>query len=455
MPASATLQVLGGALTVTGSKHLLNLNGLRVLLDCGLFQGIKSLRLKNREPLPVDPKTIDFLLLSHAHLDHCGYIPLLVKEGFKGRILMSPPTRDLTALILRDCAKIQEEDAANANRHGYSKHSPALPLYTSADVEKVLPFFETVEDEQWMSLNAQVRFRFVQNGHILGSCFIDLKNGDQRIVYSGDIGRSASDLLAPPKQLKEADVLIMESTYGGSLHDTKPALEQLAEVINDTIHRHGVLIIPSFAVGRAQELMLLINELKAKLQIPDVPVYLDSPMAADASDILRRYPHWHKLPDAACKEVFKDIHIVREFSETRKVIEQKGSKIVIAASGMLSGGRVLEYMKHLAGEKNNTILLTGYQAAGTRGRALKEGARELKMHGRYIGIKATVYEIASLSAHADQAEMMAWLKAFDKKPQQIILVHGEPQGMDVFRVKIKDEIKTEVVIPEQSQVVTI
>ena len=455
MPASATLQVLGGALTVTGSKHLLNLNGLRVLLDCGLFQGIKSLRLKNREPLPVDPKTIDFLLLSHAHLDHCGYIPLLVKEGFKGRILMSPPTRDLTALILRDCAKIQEEDAANANRHGYSKHSPALPLYTSADVEKVLPFFETVEDEQWMSLNAQVRFRFVQNGHILGSCFIDLKNGDQRIVYSGDIGRSASDLLAPPKQLKEADVLIMESTYGGSLHDTKPALEQLAEVINDTIHRHGVLIIPSFAVGRAQELMLLINELKAKLQIPDVPVYLDSPMAADASDILRRYPHWHKLPDAACKEVFKDIHIVREFSETRKVIEQKGSKIVIAASGMLSGGRVLEYMKHLAGEKKNTILLTGYQAAGTRGRALKEGARELKMHGRYIGIKATVYEIASLSAHADQAEMMAWLKAFDKKPQQIILVHGEPQGMDVFRVKIKDEIKTEVVIPEQSQVVTI
>lgn len=451
-PVNASIQVLGGAHTVTGSKHLLTLNGLRVLLDCGLFQGIKSLRLKNREPLPVDPKTIDFLLLSHAHLDHCGYIPLLVKEGFKGRIIMTPPTRDLATLILKDCAKIQEEDAANANRHGYSKHSPALPLYTAQDVDKALPMFETVKDEEWMFLNDKVSFRFVQNGHILGSCFIDIKNDSQRIVFSGDIGRSVSDLMKPPKILLEADILIMESTYGDRLHEAMPSSDELAKVVNDTIHQHGVLLIPSFAVGRAQELMLLINELKAALQIPNVPVYLDSPMAADASFILRRYPSWHKLPDASCDSVFKDIHIVREFSETRKVIESKGSKIVIAASGMLSGGRVLEYLKALAGYRENTILLTGYQAAGTRGRALKEGAKEVKMHGRYIPVKASVREIASLSAHADQGEMLTWLKAFEKPPKTILLVHGEAHGLEAFRVKIIDELKCKVLIPEQNQV---
>lgn len=443
-----SLQCLGAARTVTGSKHLLKTPGLNILIDCGLFQGIKSLRLKNWEPLPVDVRDIQILLVTHAHLDHTGYIPLFVKNGFKGRILMTPPTRDLAEIILRDSAKIQEEDAEKANRYGYTRHRPALPLYTEQDVEETLGYFEPHDDEDWIPLSRDIKFRYQKNGHILGSAFIEMECYGNKILFSGDIGRENSGLLAPPSMIKEVDYLIMESTYGNRLHDPEHPREQLAGVINDTLYKKGNLLIPSFAVGRAQELMLMINELKEEVKIPDVPVYLDSPMGADATEILCRHAQWHKLTEHQCMGICNDITINRKFQETVKTIHQKESKIIIAASGMLTGGRILEYLKHDIGDKKNTILLAGYQAEGTRGRALQDRAHEIKMHGKYYALKAEVKEISSLSAHADQQEMLNWLKRFEVKPKRLFLIHGEPNAQETFRVKIKDEIQVEAIIPD-------
>lgn len=443
-----SIQFLGAASTVTGSKHLLKTPEKNILVDCGLFQGIKSLRLKNREPLSVSANEIDVVLLTHAHLDHCGYIPLLIKQGFKGRILMTPPTRDLTEIILRDSAKIQEEDAERENREGFSKHNPSLPLYTTKDVENAIKQFYVYSDNQWITISSNIEFRFIKNGHILGSALIEINCFGKKIVFSGDIGRKESLIMNEPCVLEEADFLVMESTYGDRLHPTTSAKEELADVINDTIHNKGNLLIPSFAVGRAQELMHLINQLKKEIRIPNIPVYMDSPMGSDATKILHKYPAWHKLSEDECHAVCNDIHIITDFHDTLKILAEKGSKIVIAASGMMTGGRVLEYLKNYIGDKKNTILLVGFQAEGTRGRALRNGAHEIKMYGRYYEVRANVKEISSLSAHADQKEMLDWLKQFKKKPQKILLVHGEPQAQETFRVKILDELRIEVVIPK-------
>lgn len=452
MPSNkVSLQCLGAAKTVTGSKHLLKTPELNILVDCGLFQGIKSLRLKNWEPLPVDVRDIQILLVTHAHLDHTGYIPLLIKTGFRGRIFMTPPTRDLAEIILRDSAKIQEEDAEKANRYGYTKHKPALPLYTEQDVEDALHYFNTIDDEVWIPLSGNIKFRYHKNGHVLGSAFIEIECYGHKILFSGDIGRKNTALLAPPCIIRDADYLIMESTYGDRLHTPDSPGEQLAEVINETLRKKGNLLIPSFAVGRAQEVMLMINELKEQIKIPDVPVYLDSPMGADATDILCRHTKWHKLTAHQCREIFNNITINREFRETVATINKKGSKIIIAASGMLTGGRILEYLKHDIGNKKTTIQLVGYQAEGTRGRALKEGAHEIKIHGKYYTVNAEVKEISSLSAHADQQEMIDWLNNFEEKPKGLFLIHGEPNAQEAFRVKIKDEVQVEAIIPNPFQ----
>jgi len=357
-----SIQFLGAASTVTGSKHLLKTPELNVLVDCGLFQGIKSLRLKNREPLPVSVSEIDLFILTHAHLDHCGYIPLLLKLGFTGRILMTPTTRDLTEIILRDSAKIQEEDAERANREGFSKHHPALPLYTEKDVENAMKLFEIHDDNKWQNISPNISFRFVKNGHILGSSFVDMICYGKKIVFSGDIGKNHSAILNAPSILEEADFIIMESTYGDRVHSPIPAKDELADVTNETIHNKGKLLIPSFAVGRAQKLMHLINQLKKENHIPNIPIFMDSPMGANATDILYKYPQWHKLTPKECKAVRKEIFIIRDFRDNLKKIKQKGSNVVIAASGMLTGGRVLQYMKQYIGDKKNTILLVGFQA---------------------------------------------------------------------------------------------
>lgn len=446
------LQSLGAAETVTGSKHLLRTPGFNLLVDCGLFQGIKYLREKNWEPLPVDVASIDAMILTHAHLDHCGYIPLLIKNGYRGKIFMSRPTRDLTELILRDSAKLQEEDAWKANKHRYTRHSPAKPLYDTLDVEAALPHFVTIEMDIVCKLNDNIWFKFYSAGHIQGACSVEVSCYRKTIVFSGDIGRYHSELLHPPGHPASADFVIMESTYGDRLHEKGDVADELALVINNTITKGGNILIPCFAVGRAQEVIHLLYRLKTKKAIPPIiPVYLDSPMAASADKNLLKYPEWLTVSQKECAQMFSGITINQDYDGTEKIIRQKGSKIILAASGMLSGGRVLEYLKHYLTNSKNTILIMGFQAGGTRGRALLNGAYELKIHGQYYPVRANVKEIGGLSAHADQHELLTWLKEFAPKPKHVYLVHGEPSAMDALRVKIKDELNVEPVIPKEGQ----
>lgn len=451
-----TLQSLGAAQTVTGSKHLLRTPELTLLVDCGLFQGIKPLRLKNWEGIPVNPAEVDALILTHAHLDHCGYIPLFVKRGFRGKIYMTPPTADLAELILYDSAKIQVEDAERANRMGFSKHKPALPLYDEEDVDEAIPLFQTVEHSIEYHLSPNLSFYFRKNGHILGAASAVLNCHGKTIVFSGDIGRYESRFLLPPSSIPEADMVIMESTYGDRLHGHNDPLDELAEIINRVVKRHGSLIIPSFAVGRAQEIMHLVNTLKHEKRIPaSLPVYLDSPMAADATQILCRHTQWHKLKHDECMSVCNDVVINRDFRETKKIIASPGSKIVISASGMLTGGRVLEYLKYLAPDPKNAILLIGYQAEGTRGRRLKNGEPELKIHGQFVPVKASVEEISGLSGHADQSELLQWLGQMGQSVQKVILVHGESPAQEIFRDKIEQDLHIPAQIAKEDEEITL
>jgi len=446
------LQSLGAAETVTGSKHLLRTPGFNLLIDCGLFQGLKYLREKNWEPFPVDPTSIDAMILTHAHLDHCGAIPLLVRNGYKGKIFMSRPTRDLAELILRDSAKLQEEDAWKANKHGYTKHKPAKPLYDTADVEAALPHFAAIGVDEPCKLNEHIWFRFYSAGHIQGACSAEVNCYGKTILFSGDIGRYHSELLYPPGHPACADFLVMESTYGDRLHEKGDIGDELALVINDTLAERGNILVPCFAVGRAQEVIHLLYTLKLRKAIPPmVPVYLDSPMAASANKSLLRYPEWLTVSGKECSQMFSGITINQDHDGTDEIISRHGSKIILAASGMLTGGRVLEYLKHYVSDARNTILIIGFQAGGTRGRALLEGAHELKIHGQYYQVKAKVKEIRGLSAHADQAELLRWLGEFTGKPKRVYLVHGEPQAMDTLRVKIKDVLEMDAMIPKQDQ----
>lgn len=446
------LQSLGAAETVTGSKHLLKTPGLSILIDCGLFQGIKSLREKNWEKLLVDPSDIDVMILTHAHLDHCGYIPLLIRQGFKGKIYMTEPTKDLTELILLDSAKIQEEDAEKANRFRYTRHQPAMPLYTTEDAEHSFKYFVTKPCNTYIQLNDNVKFRLKRCGHILGACSVEIDCYGKIIVFSGDIGRYQSAILASPEHFTDADFVVMESTYGDRLHGRGDVYAELAKLINETIDRGGNVLIPSFAVGRAQELIYILNRLRMQGKIPgDTPVILDSPMAATATEILLRYPEFSKIRENELIEMTDQVIINRDYKNTDRLIHQRRSKIIIAASGMLSGGRVLDYLKYYIRDDRNVILMIGYQAEGTRGRALLNKAFELKIHGKYYTVNARVIEIMNLSAHADQTELLDWISHFKKIPQQIMLVHGEPSAQEALRVKLQFEFKVPVKIMRQNQ----
>jgi metallo-beta-lactamase family protein len=446
------IESLGAAGTVTGSKHLLRTPDLDVLVDCGLFQGAKALREKNWEPLPVKASAIGAMVITHAHLDHCGYIPLLVKQGYHGKIYMSPPTRDLTELILRDSAKIQEEDAQKANRHGYSKHSPALPLYTVADVEACLRYFVPVEANQVQRLSQNIEFQFSVAGHIPGACSILFNCFGKQIVFSGDIGRYHSELLPKPVHAPSADFVVMESTYGDRLHEKEGPSAKLAFIINETIAKNGNILIPCFAVGRAQEIIHILYKLKKERRIPSgIPIFLDSPMAASANKALLNYPEWISIGEKEVSQMFRGVTINEDYHGTERILRQKGSKVILAASGMLTGGRVLEYLKHYISDSRNTILLVGYQAEGTRGRALLNHTHEIKIHGGYYPANANVEEIGGLSAHADQAGLITWLKEFSTPPGQVFLVHGEPCAQEALRIKIKDELHLKATLLKQDQ----
>jgi metallo-beta-lactamase family protein len=447
-----TLQFLGAAGTVTGSKTLLTYDDKRLLVDCGLFQGLKELRLQNWAKFPFDPATLSNLLLTHAHLDHCGAIPLLTKKGYAGDIHCTRPTEVLTEIILKDSAKIQEEEAERANRHGYSKHHPAKPLYDLKDVERCRPLFINHQYHEWVILDEFAKFQFRNAGHILGSAMVELRIEDKTLLFTGDLGRKAPLLLDPPEHPKSADVLVIESTYGDRLHEEKDAKEELHDVIMETVHKGGILMVPTFAVERAQELIYLLSQLKREGRLPGVPVYLDSPMGVSATEVMMRSPDWHRLSREEIGEMDSVVRLITDAKTSRAIVADTNPKIVLAGSGMITGGRIVHYLNRYLGEERNTVLLVGFQAAGTRGRALEEGATELKFFGQFHPVKAEVRKITSLSAHADQGEIMDWLRHFKKAPEQVFLNHGEPHASDALRVKIKHELGWNVRVAQPDQV---
>lgn len=441
------IQFLGAAGSVTGSKFLIKSAGKQILIDCGLFQGLKELRSLNWNSLPVDVSKIDIVLLTHGHLDHSGYLPRLVKDGFNGQIWGTAPTLQITKIILEDSARIQEEDAHRANEKGFSKHHPAVPLYDMADVGKTLPNFCPQQPDQWIKIDDDIECRFRYNGHIIGASFIELKIGEKTIAFSGDIGRENDFLMYPPQKPKSADVVLIECTYGNRLHP-KDAEEELARIINNSSKTNGTIIIPSFAVERTQTLMYLLWQLREKGAIPDIPVYMDSPMGTSVLEVFRNNLSWHKLTAEQCVHMCNEIKLIQSIQETYTLAKSETSKIIIAGSGMASGGRVLTYFIQYIGNPSATILLAGFQAAGTRGRDLLEGAKEIKVFGKYFPVKASIKNITGLSSHADQAELISWLSELTTTPSNIFLVHGEEDALQAMKDKIEEVYHWPVIIPK-------
>ncbi len=443
-----TLSFLGGAGTVTGSKYLVETPGSRVLLDCGLFQGLKQLRLRNWASLPVQPGTLDAVVLTHAHLDHSGFLPALIKAGYAGRVRCSPPTRDLCDILLPDSGYLQEKDADFANRHGFSKHKPALPLYTQREAERALERIAPADFEMDHPLGAGARFRLQRAGHILGAAIVELFWRETKIVFSGDLGRYDDPVMVDPTQIRGADYLVVESTYGDRRHDRRNPEDALAEIVSRTVRRGGTVVIPAFAVGRAQSLLFHFERLKSSGRLPNVPIFLDSPMAIDASELLCRYLDDHKLSADQCKTTCAVARYVRDVEESKALTANPMPKVIISASGMATGGRVLHHLKRYAPDRNSTILFAGYQAAGTRGAAMTGGIESVKIHGQHIPVRAEIANLSSLSAHADADEILQSLRGFERAPRMTFITHGEPTASDVLRRRIEEELGWTCKVPE-------
>lgn len=445
------VKFIGGAGTVTGSKTLIESNGIRILIDCGLFQGLKPLRELNWDPLPVLPSTIDFVLLTHGHLDHCGWLPRLVNQGFSGKIYCTSPTKDITKLILLDSAKIQEEEAKNANEGKYSKHEIAEPLYTVEQAEKVFPLFRVIKIHEPIPLDAQIEAVYTSAGHILGACSIALTLENKTLVFSGDIGRDDDVLMYPPTKPKKADYVFLESTYGNRIHPKTDTKLELEMYINNTVENGGTIIIPSFAVERAQTIMYLLWQLREEERIPNIPYIIDTPMGINALNIFSNNQKWHKLSLEECAEMSKMFSLVSDYQETMEVIFDEQPKVVIAASGMVTGGRVLSYLEQYIILPQTTVIIVGYQAEGTRGRKLLEGAKEIKIHGQYYQVKAKILEIQGLSAHGDQKDLLNWLSELENKPTRVFLVHGENEPLDELRIKVHENYGFDCKVPLMGQ----
>ena len=438
---------MGAAGTVTGSKFYIETQNLKLLIDCGLFQGLKSLREENWKDLPVDVSSIDHVLLTHAHLDHTGYLPRLVQQGFKGSILGTPPTLAIARIILMDTAKIQEEEAEEANKEKYSKHDPALPLYTQKDVEKTLQLFKSINQDEWIELAENIKCRYKTAGHILGACFIELDIDGKIFLFSGDLGRNEDLLLPAPHKPEWADYLFLESTYGNRLHPAEDVEEILIRNITEVISSQGIFLIASFAVERLQLLSYILWKLFKKNRIPEIPVYIDSPMGIDVTAIFEKFPQAHAIPAEEFRAMKNHFELVSSYKRTWEIIDEKRPRIVIAGSGMVTGGRILAYLKQFVDDPSTRILLTGYQAEGTRGRQLEEGTHEIKIHQKYYPVYAKIEKIESLSAHADQAELVEWCHHIKNFPEEVVLIHGESQATDSLRVKLKAELNWNVRIP--------
>jgi len=445
------IKFLGGAGTVTGSKTLVESNGVRILIDCGQFQGIKPLRELNWEPLPVLPNSIDFVLLTHGHLDHCGWLPRLVNQGFDGKIYCTSPTKDIAKLILLDSAKIQEEEAERANKEHFSKHEKAEPLYDLTQAEQVFPLFRVIKPSEEVRLDAEITATFRNAGHIIGACSIELRLENKTLVFSGDIGRDDDVLMYAPTKPKTADYVFLESTYGNRIHPDEDVKLSLETYINNTFQMDGTVIIPSFAVERAQSIMYLLWQLKEEGKLPDIPYVIDTPMGISVLEVFTKNKNWHKLSESDCVEMCKMFTMNTDYQETINTIYDTQPKVVIAASGMITGGRVLSYLEHYVGLPETTVIIVGYQAEGTRGRKLLEGATELKIYGKYYPVQAKILEIEGLSAHGDQNDLLNWLSELKPKPKKVFLVHGENQPADELRIKIQERYGFDCSVPMMGQ----
>jgi metallo-beta-lactamase family protein len=445
------LTFLGAAGTVTGSRYLLSANGRRVLIDCGLFQGYKQLRLRNWAPTQFEPKEIDATVLTHAHIDHSGYIPLLVKRGFQGKVFSTPATFELCRILLPDSGFLQEEEARFANRHGYSKHRPAMPLYTQQDAQASLERFETRRVRESFTPAPGVKAVFHRAGHLLGAAGVQLTHGGATILFSGDLGRANDPLMNPPDPPPASDYVVLESTYGDRQHPVGDVEAELGPIIRSACIRGATILMPAFAVGRAQLLLLLIARLKAKGAIPDVPVYLDSPMAIDVTQLYRVFTAEHRLSWDEIAAMGRVARLVHTVEESKAIDQRAGPQIIISASGMATGGRVVHHLKTFAPDPKNLILLAGFQAGGTRGAALAAGTRSVRIHGQDVSVNAHVLQLSSMSAHADADELLAWIKQLPRAPKQTFITHGEPAASDALRARIERELGWRVTAPEHRE----
>jgi metallo-beta-lactamase family protein len=456
MNENMTLTFLGAAGTVTGSKYLLETKSKKLMVDCGVFQGLKELRLLNWQQPEYDPKTIDAVVLTHGHLDHTGYLARLVKLGFRGKIYGSDPTLKIAEIILKDSAKIQEEEAARANKEGYRKHSPAEAFYDLKDVQQTASLFIPLAEGSWHILEDEFRVRWQYNGHIIGSTFIEVETNGKTIVFSGDIGRKNDLLLYPPKKPIKADILLIESTYGGRFHpEEETIIPELERIVNDTIKRGGSLFIPSFAVERAQLMMLMLWRLLKEKKIPKIPMIMDSPMGANVLNLFHTYRDWHKLKSNECDEMCSHFRIVSSSRETLELREGNESKIVIAGSGMMTGGRILNYMETRSANISDTLLFAGYQAEGTRGRKLLDGAKEIKVYGKWLPFKMHIEHIEGLSAHGDQNDLIDWLSEIKQQPEKVFIIHGEPEQAEALSKALEKKKGWQSQLPQLNQTVAL
>lgn len=441
------VRFLGAAGTVTGSKFLVEAGGARILVDCGMYQGLKQLRLRNWARLPFDPSSLDAVVLTHAHIDHSGSLPILVREGFRGPIYATAPTVDLCGILLPDAGRIQEEDAAFANRKGFSRHKPALPLYTEEDARRVLPAMRPVAHGTSFSIG-DLAVRFQGAGHILGAASAELEAGGRRLLFSGDLGRDDDPICEAPEHPGEVDAVVMESTYGDRTHQALDPVEVLAGLVRDVTQSGGTLLVPAFAVGRVQAILYWLDRVFGEGHAPRIPIVVDSPMATSVTELYRRHHLDHRLDAAGCDRIFGAARFVRKVEDSKALAFETGPMVLVSASGMLTGGRVLHHFKRVAPDPASILLLPGYQAPGTRGAALVAGKDAVKMHGAYVPVRARVVQVDAFSAHADAPGLVDWLGSASRKPRRVMLVHGEPTASDALRKSIEEKLGLDVRVAE-------
>lgn len=439
--------------TVTGSRTIIETRGARVLVDCGLFQGPREIRGRNRAPFPVDPSSIDAVVLTHGHIDHSGYLPALVRDGFRGRVWCTPGTSDVCHLLLPDAARLGEEEAHYANVHRTSRHDPALPLYTERDAQRALEHLHTHPFQSPFSPVVGVNVTFTHAGHIIGAASVHVDDGTTSVIFSGDLGRTSDPVMYPPTAPTQADFLVVESTYGDRLHPASDGRAEVARIVRDTVNRGGTLLIPAFAVGRTQEVLFILGELRKSGLIPEVPIYLNSPMATNATDTFLKHRSEHRLSEAQCAAMSSVVHYVRSVEESKALTANPSPKIVISASGMATGGRVLHHLIGLAPDPRNTILFVGHQAVGTRGHSITSGERHVRIYGQDVPIKARVEHLQMLSAHADRLDVLEWMDRFSQPPIHTFINHGESDAANALQRAITDRLGWPSHVPHHGELV--